>query len=96
MYIDNQESLEAFVRRAASSALLAIDTEFLRESTYYPRLCLMQIATDSEVVLVDPFKVPDLSPLRPLLEDPAILKLFHAGGQDLEIIYHKLGVEPTP
>lgn len=96
MYIDNQESLEAFVRRAASSALLAIDTEFLRESTYYPRLCLMQMATDSEVVLVDPFKVPDLSPLRPLLEDPAILKLFHAGGQDLEIIYHKLGVVPAP
>ena len=92
MYIDNQESLEAFVRRARSSGLLAIDTEFLRESTYYPKLCLLQMATDSEVVLIDPFKVPDLAPLRPLLEDQSIVKLFHAGGQDLEIIYRKLGV----
>ncbi|WP_276926474.1 ribonuclease D [Parvibacter caecicola] len=96
MYIDNQESLEAFVRRARSSGLLAIDTEFLRESTYYPKLCLLQMATDSEVVLIDPFKVPDLAPLRPLLEDQSIVKLFHAGGQDLEIIYRKLGVLPTP
>jgi len=96
VYIDNQESLEAFVRRARSSGLLAIDTEFLRESTYYPKLCLLQMATDSEVVLIDPFKVPDLAPLRPLLEDQSIVKLFHAGGQDLEIIYRKLGVLPTP
>lgn len=96
MYIDNQESLEAFAKRARSSGLLAIDTEFLRESTYYPKLCLLQLATESEVVLIDPFKVSDLSPLRPLLEDPTIVKLFHAGSQDLEIIYRKLGVLPTP
>ena len=96
MYIDNQESLEAFARRAASSSILAIDTEFLRESTYYPKLCLLQMATDSEVVLIDPFAVTDLEPLKPLLEDQAILKLFHAGSQDLEILYHQLGVLPTP
>ena len=95
-YIANQENLEAFARRAAASAVLAVDTEFLREKTYYAKLCLLQLATDTEVVVVDPFAVEDLAVLVPLLEDPTIVKLFHAGGQDLEIIYHELGVLPSP
>ncbi len=95
-YIANQENLEAFARRAAASAVLAVDTEFLREKTYYANLCLLQLATDTEVVVVDPFAVEDLAVLVPLLEDPTIVKLFHAGGQDLEIIYHELGVLPSP
>ena len=95
-YIANQENLEAFVRRAAASEVLAIDTEFLREKTYYANLCLLQLATDTEVAVVDPFAVEDLSVLSPLLTDPAIMKLFHAGGQDLEILYRELGVLPTP
>ena len=95
-YIANQENLEAFVRRAASSSVLAIDTEFLREKTYYANLCLVQLATDTEVAVVDPFAADDLSVIVPLLEDVSIVKLFHAAGQDLEIIYHELGVLPTP
>ena len=95
-YIANQENLEAFVRRAASSSVLAIDTEFLREKTYYANLCLLQLATDTEVAVVDPFAIEDLAVVVPLLEDPSIVKLFHAGSQDLEILYRELGVLPSP
>lgn len=95
-YISNQENLDAFVRRAASSAVLAIDTEFLREKTYYAKLCLLQLATDTEVAVVDPFAVDDLMVLVPLMEDQSIVKLFHAGHQDLEILYRTLGVLPSP
>ena len=94
-YIASQENLEAFVRRAASSSVLAIDTEFLREKTYYANLCLIQLATDTVVAVVDPFAIEDLKVLAPLLSDPSIVKLFHAGGQDLEILYRELGVLPA-
>ncbi|MCI8451154.1 MAG: ribonuclease D [Eggerthellaceae bacterium] len=96
MYIDNQETLEAFVERARASSVLAIDTEFLREKTYYARLCLLQLATDDEVAIVDPFAVNDLHVLVPLLADRGIVKLFHAGGQDLEILYREVGMLPEP
>ncbi|MEG2850082.1 MAG: ribonuclease D, partial [Raoultibacter sp.] len=81
MYIANQEMLINFVERAHASSVLAIDTEFLREKTYYARLCLLQLATDTEVVVVDPFAVKDLGVLSPLLSDQHIVKLFHAGSQ---------------
>ena len=96
VYIANQENLEAFVRRAHASSVLAIDTEFLREKTYYAKLCLLQLATDDEVAIVDPFSVRDLSVLAPLLLDQGIVKLFHAGYQDLEIILREVGVLPAP
>ena len=90
MYIATQENLAAFVERARSSSVLAIDTEFLREKTYYAKLCLLQMATDDEVVIVDPFEMDDLSVMAPLLEDERIVKLFHAAGQDLEIILREV------
>lgn len=96
MYIATQENLAAFVERARSSSVLAIDTEFLREKTYYAKLCLLQMATDDEVVIVDPFEMDDLSVMAPLLEDERIVKLFHAAGQDLEIILREVGVLPRP
>lgn len=96
MYVTDQESLEAFVERARSSEVLAIDTEFLREKTYRAKLCLLQLGTDDEVAIVDPFAVDDLGVVVPLLENPSIMKLFHAGTQDLEILYHDLGVLPHP
>lgn len=94
MYIANQEALQAFVERARSSSVLAVDTEFLREKTYYAKLCLLQLATDEEVAIVDPFAVDDLSVLAPLFTDGGIVKLLHAGGQDLEIILREVGVLP--
>lgn len=96
MYIDAQSDLEAFVERAKTSRVLAIDTEFLREKTYYAKLCLLQLATDDEIAIVDPFAVSDLHVIVPLLEDEHIVKLFHAGGQDLEILKHVVGVVPKP
>ncbi len=96
MYIANQETLEAFIARAHASSVLAIDTEFLREKTYYAKLCLLQLATDDEVVIVDPFAVKDLKVLAPLLEDEGVTKVLHAGGQDLEILWHEVGAMPKP
>ena len=96
MYIDSQDALEAFVRRARTTQVLAIDTEFLREKTYYPKLCLMQMATDDERVIIDPFSVDDLGVLRELLENESIVKVFHAGHQDIEIILYDIGCIPRP
>lgn len=96
MYIANQEDLAAFAERAARSSVLAIDTEFLREKTYYAKLCLIQLATDDETAIVDPFAVDDLGVLAPVLLDEGVTKLFHAGGQDLEILLREVGVLPKP
>ena len=96
MYIASQQELEAFVERAGSSSVLAVDTEFLREKTYYPKLCLMQLATDDEIAIVDPFEVEDLKVLAPLFENEEIVKVFHAGHQDIEIIIYDIGCVPRP
>lgn len=96
MYVDDQPSFEAFVERAAASSVLAIDTEFLREKTYYPKLCLLQLATDDEVAIVDPFAVADLTPLASVLVNERVMKLFHAGAQDLEILWREVGALPKP
>lgn len=95
-YVDNQGALEAFVEEAASSPFLAIDTEFLREKTYYPNLCLLQACVEGGTFIIDPFAVDDLGVVAPLLEDPRSVKLFHAGSQDLEILYREVGVLPRP
>lgn len=96
MYIASQDELEAFVARAATSSVLAIDTEFLREKTYYAKLCLLQMATDDEDVVIDPFGITDLSVLQPLLIDQNIMKIVHAGRQDIEILLYDVGCIPTP
>ena len=96
MYITTRRQLAEFIDRARSSDILAVDTEFLRERTYWPKLCLIQLGTEEESVAVDPFSVGDLSPLAELFCDPGITKLFHAAGQDMEIIHHELGIIPAP
>lgn len=96
MYITDQDSLELFAKEARGCRVLAIDTEFLREKTYYPKLCLLQLSADDKVAVVDPFSIVSFDPLKPLFEDEAMVKLFHAGGQDLEIIYHEMGILPKP
>lgn len=95
-YIEAQKDLREFVERARGSSVLAVDTEFMREKTYYPRLCLVQLATDDEISLIDPFLVEDLSILSVLFEDEAIMKLFHAADQDLEILLAEVGCLPHP
>ena len=96
MFISDYDQLSAFCEQAASSRILAVDTEFLREKTYYPKLCLIQVATHDELASIDPLAIEDLSPLRALFEDPRITKVFHACTQDLEVILYAMGCVVAP
>ncbi len=95
-YIEDENALIAFVDGAHASTTLALDTEFLREKTYYPKLCLIQAATDDGIWIIDPLAVKDLSPLGELLEDESIMKVFHAATQDIEILLRVTGSVPWP
>ena len=96
LYIETYEQLASFCERATKSDVLAIDTEFMREKTFYPKLCLIQLATRSEIVLVDPLSIPDLTDLCKLFLDKKITKIFHACSQDLELIYDIFSCLPKP
>ncbi len=96
LYIADTRTLENFCNRLVGTKVLAFDTEFMRERTYYARLCLLQIASEDEVAAIDPFAVDDLSPLVPLLIDDRIQKVVHAGQQDMEILFHATGVSISP
>jgi ribonuclease D len=97
LYIDTAPALGALVSRLRGSEWLALDTEFMREKTYYPQLCLIQIAApDGTMACVDPLALDSLDPLAGLLFDPAVTKVFHAGRQDLELFYHIYGRVPGP
>ncbi len=97
-YIDNNADLAAYCARLRQHSWFALDTEFMREKSYYPQLCLIQIATEEEdsAVCIDPFGIDDLGPLLELLYDPNILKVLHAARQDLEIFHVMRGTPPTP
>lgn len=96
MYITHADELAAFCERATASKVLAIDTEFLREKTYHPKLCLIQAATPDESAIIDPILIDDLSPLAELFANQGITKVFHACTQDLEVIQDAMGVIPVP
>lgn len=96
LFIDTPEDLGALCERLQGAEWLALDTEFLRESTYYPKLCLVQIATPDLTACIDPLALPDLAPLLERLYDPTVTKVMHAARQDLEIFYHLRGALPRP
>lgn len=97
MFITRQDDLESFCARAAAQEYITIDTEFLREKTYYPKLCLIQIGLpDQEAVAVDPLGDLDLQPVWDLFFDARILKVIHSGRQDLEIVYNLTGQVVRP
>lgn len=96
LYVDTAPELEALVARLHGSPWLALDTEFIRERTYYPQLCLIQIATPELIACIDPLALPDIGPLLDMLFDPATLKVLHAATQDLEIFFHLRGAVPQP
>ncbi len=95
-YIDSAEALSALCERLNATDVCAIDTEFVRESTYYPVLALIQVATESEAACIDPLAIDDLGPLAEQMSRPGLLKLFHSPSQDLEILYQKFGRVPAP
>lgn len=82
------KELVAFCDRAAEFGWVAIDTEFVRERTYYAQLGLVQLALPDDVVLLDPLQCDDLEPLWALVADPQVVKVLHSGGEDLELLYH--------
>ncbi|MEO5805635.1 ribonuclease D [Devosia sp.] len=89
------DALAAFCARAAGFDFVTVDTEFLRETTYWPKLCLIQVATDDEVVLIDPLASSlDLSPFFVLLANDKVTKVFHAARQDIEIFVKLTGKVP--
>jgi ribonuclease D len=88
--------LEAFCKQLAKQPFIAVDTEFMRETTYWPKLCLVQAAGPDFSAVIDPLAEGlDLAPFLKLMADPKIEKVFHAGRQDVEI-FNNLGVIPKP
>ncbi|MCI0599413.1 MAG: ribonuclease D [Beijerinckiaceae bacterium] len=95
--ISTTEDLSAVCRRFTAHPFVTVDTEFLRETTFWPRLCLVQIASEEEAVVVDAMAEGlDLSPFYELMADPGPLKVFHAARQDLEIIWNLAKLIPAP
>ncbi|WP_296039317.1 ribonuclease D [uncultured Agrobacterium sp.] len=95
--IETTAALADACKELAKSEFVTIDTEFLRETTFWPQLCLVQMASPTLEVLVDPMaKGIDLTPLFELMADPNVVKVFHAARQDIEIIYHLGGLIPHP
>jgi len=96
--ITKSDDLKALVDRLSAQPFVAVDTEFMRENTYWPDLCLIQVASSEEAAAIDPkAEGIDLKPLLNLFVNTEnILKVFHAGGQDLEIIHNLTGKVPHP
>jgi len=95
--ISDTESLAAFCRRLKSAPFVTVDTEFMREKTYWPQLCLVQVAGPDEARAIDPLAPGmDLAPLFELMADTSVLKVFHAARQDVEIFLHLADAIPTP
>lgn len=94
--IDTENALREFCRAIRTSDFIAVDTEFMREKTYFPQLCLIQLATTEHIACIDPLAIDNLDPLYALLFDADILKVLHACGQDLELIYHLTNQLPEP
>ena len=95
-FIRHQSELEGLCRELRSEPWIALDTEFVRESTYYAKLCLIQLATPSAVIAVDPLALTHFDSLLDVVYEPDVLKVFHAARQDLELFYDVRGSAPTP
>jgi ribonuclease D len=95
-YIDNNQALRTFCDKVSDCEYCALDTEFVREKTYYPLLALIQLATETEQACIDPLKIDDFSPLVELFENPGMMKILHSPSQDLEIFYQQFDALPRP
>jgi ribonuclease D len=93
--ITTQPALERALEQLAHSDFVAVDTEFMREKTYYPKLCLVQLATAQHCVLIDPLALENLQPLMSFLRDRGRLKALHAARQDIEVLLSTDRSEPS-
>lgn len=97
MLIEDSDSLQRFCDSVRGAPYLAVDTEFMRESTYQSKLCLVQVAAGEHAAAIDPLADGmDLAPLHELLADPASIKVLHSAVQDLEIFFQATGSVPGP
>jgi ribonuclease D len=95
--ITTTPELTAACSRLARHPVITVDTEFLRETTYYPLLCVVQMASPEEAIVVDALADGiDLKPFFALMADEKVLKVFHAARQDIEIVWHQAGIVPHP
>lgn len=96
MYVRTAQELNTLVERLGGSPVIAVDTEFMRERTYWARLCLIQVGNADTSAIIDPLVLDDLSPLWGIMRDPASVKVLHAGQQDLEIMWRLMGDTVRP
>jgi ribonuclease D len=95
--ITTPAELASVCARLAKHPVITVDTEFLRETTYYPLLCVVQMASPDEAVVVDALAEGiDLKPFFELMSNERVLKVFHAARQDIEIVWHQAGIIPHP
>src|ERR1700723_4049674 len=87
IWIDRDDELPALAQTLDSEAWIGVDTEFLRERTFFPKLCLLQLSAAGQIWCVDTLRVGSLDPLMPALTAPGSRKLIHAARQDLEAVY---------
>lgn len=86
-FINTESELTDFCQQIADTPWMMVDTEFLREKTYYAQLCLIQVATQERIACIDPLAITDLTPILDLIYSPHITVVFHAARQDLELFY---------
>src|SRR5690606_14525022 len=97
LVLTDTDALAGFCAAQREADFITVDTEFVRDTTYWPKLCLIQVAGPEESAIIDPLAPGiDLSPLLELFDDSSVLKVFHAARQDLEIFYHLTGRLPAP
>ncbi len=96
IYIDTNEALALSCDTIRLSKVICIDTEFHRETTYYPELALIQISDGEKTCCIDPLSITDFTPFIALLSNPNVTKVLHASGQDLEIFNHLFNTLPSP
>jgi ribonuclease D len=95
--ITQTADLAAFCQRQSGAEFVAVDTEFMRDKTYWPQLCLVQVAGPEEAAAIDSLAPDiDLKPLYDLLTDTKIVKVFHAARQDMEVFFHLTNKLPVP
>ena len=92
--INTTEQLCDFCKILSTQPFITVDSEFIREHSYYPKLCLLQVGYDGDAAIIDPLSKVDLSPFFEILQNPNIVKVFHAGRQDIEIFYNLSGQIP--
>jgi len=95
-YIDSDEALARYCAALGEASYCAIDTEFIRESTYYAELALIQIGSGDQFACIDPLAINDFKPFAELLVRPDLVKVFHSSSQNLEILYQKFAAVPAP